>query len=189
MKAIIYTDGGCQPNPGPCSYGVVILDNEENVISLMSEYIGEGTNNLGELTGIYRGIQRARELGFREVELYTDSEVCLKILKKKATNVERLQPVLEKCLKALEGLDVKMEWVKGHADIQWNEMADRLANSALEFAKGRDEKPQAPKVLRLNCPFAEKDLVKGKGARWNAAMKKWMVADTPENREAFAKWL
>ena len=82
MQLTIYTDGACQPNPGPCGCGVVLLGEQEKIIGLISEYLGEGTNNLGELTGILRGVRRAKELGYQKVTIYTDSEVCLKILLK-----------------------------------------------------------------------------------------------------------
>src|SRR5262245_6336090 len=43
---IVYTDGAASPNPGPCGIGVVILDRGER--REISEYLGEGTNNIAE---------------------------------------------------------------------------------------------------------------------------------------------
>jgi ribonuclease HI len=205
MKSLtIYTDGACQPNPGPCGCGVVILDENEEIVCLVSEYIGHGTNNVGELTGILRALTRAKELGVADVKLYTDSEVCLKLLRKKSTKVMRLQHILERCLVVMEGMTVNAEWVKGHDGVKWNELADRLANASLAFlnveATLMDVKldAQSPSswpiktsdaVLHLNCPFAQKDEAKQMGARWDSTSKKWTVKDTPDNRARFSKWL
>lgn len=198
MSLTIYTDGACQPNPGPCGCGVVLLDEKEQIVGLISEYLGQGTNNLGELTGILRGLRRAKEMGHLTVTIYTDSEVCLKILRKGSTTVKQLAVVLEQCRAAMEGMDVRLEWVKGHAGAKWNELADQLANASIAFlepsrmAVGAPV-AQAPKpktnVIYLNCPFAEKDEAKSMGARWDAAAKKWTVADTADNHDKFKKWI
>jgi|APGre2960657468_1045069.scaffolds.fasta_scaffold16235_2 ribonuclease HI len=207
----IYTDGACQPNPGPCGFGVVILDENEKIIALISEFIGHGTNNTGELAGILRGITKAKELGLAEVNLFTDSEVCVKLLKKKSTNVAHLQPILERCVQAMTDITVNVAWVKGHANIKWNEVADRLANSALAFLNADVQTGTRPKtppptltvspslfpstiqpsvtMLELKCPFAEKDEAKRLGAKWDTTKKKWVAKDTKENRDIFAKWI
>jgi len=202
MHLTIYTDGACQPNPGPCGCGVVLLDQQEKIVGRISEYLGEGTNNLGELTGILRGVRRAKELGYQKVTIYTDSEVCLKILRKGSTSVKPLAAVLDLCKEAMKDMDVQLEWVKGHAGMKWNELADQLANASIAFlnpqvpkqsvARGSDSptemKPKAD-VIYLRCPFAEKDEAKAMGARWDAAAKKWVVTDTPDNRAKFIKWI
>ena len=44
----------------------------------------------------------------------------------------------------------------------------------------------------LNCPFEEKDIVKERGAKWDAEVKKWYIhkADFPHTYEdKFARWL
>lgn len=206
-KLTIYTDGACQPNPGPCGCGVVLLDKDENIVGLISEYLGVGTNNVGELTGILRALMRAKEMGITDVKLYTDSEVCLKLLRKKKTKVPRLQPILEACVAVMEGMNMDAEWVKGHDGAKWNELADRLANASLAFLDvdktlrevaadvptqkqfAVEKEKEDVGVLHLKCPFAEKDEAKQMGARWDASAKKWTVKDTPANRERFSKWL
>src|SRR5512135_1031349 len=46
----VWTDGACTGNPGPAGLGVVIVDGERK--TEISEYLGEGTNNIAELTAI-----------------------------------------------------------------------------------------------------------------------------------------
>ena len=197
---IIYTDGISKPNPGKCGCGVVILDEAENIIGIISEYLGNGTNNVAELTGILRGISRARELKAQKVLLYTDSEICIKIIKKGTTNVIHLQNILAKCLQEMEGMNIQIEWVKGHNNNKWNEIADRLANNSLIMLDTDNIMKSIPSdtitkvettidMMYLKCPFSEKDEVKKMGAKWNANAKKWTVENTSSNKITFSKWL
>ena len=50
---IIYTDGSCIKNPGgPGGFGVVVLDDNENLITYHSERYNNTTNNRMELSAI-----------------------------------------------------------------------------------------------------------------------------------------
>ena len=44
---IVYADGACSGNPGPCGLGMVFIDGPRRVE--LSEYLGTGTNNIAEL--------------------------------------------------------------------------------------------------------------------------------------------
>ena len=50
---VIHTDGACSGNPGPAGIGVFIERPDGEIIE-HSEFIGEGTNNIAELTAILR---------------------------------------------------------------------------------------------------------------------------------------
>ena len=80
MKLIIQTDGAAVPNPGPASIGAVIKDEGGKVVSRVSRYIGEATNNQAEYRAIIAALERARELGANRVELHSDSELVLRQL-------------------------------------------------------------------------------------------------------------
>lgn len=201
----IYTDGACVNNPGPCGLGVVILDPNNKILGTISEYLGDGTNNVGEIMAIYRAITKAKELDINDCKIYTDSTLCINWLKKKTSKKEHIQIILDKCLNEMEGMNIEFEWVKGHDGNKWNEFADTLATVAVENVVNKlynKEKsttdptinmvyePYEPEdIIYLNCPFSEKDEVKKLGARWNAKSKKWTVKDTPENKEKFSKWM
>lgn len=187
----IYTDGACVPNPGECGCGVVIIDTNDKILSVMSEYIGIGTNNIAELTGILRGLTRAKELGITDITIYTDSKICINQLHKKTTKVIHLQPILAKCVELMDGLNIQIEFVKGHNGDKWNEFADKLANLSIDFINIDKQPSSSPidNILYLNCPFSQKEEVKKLGAQWNAIEKKWTVKDTEENRKIFLEWL
>ena len=49
---ICYTDGSCKGNPGPGGYGVVVLDDNENLITTYTHTEDNTTNNRQELKAI-----------------------------------------------------------------------------------------------------------------------------------------
>src|SRR5450432_2556006 len=50
----VWTDGACTGNPGPAAIGVVVIDGAER--TELGEFLGDGTNNIAELTAIERGL-------------------------------------------------------------------------------------------------------------------------------------
>ena len=77
---IIYTDGSANPNPGPGGYGIVILDNDENLLYSISRRFKYTTNNEMELKAILTAFIL---YGTKDKEnistIYTDSEYSKKI--------------------------------------------------------------------------------------------------------------
>ena len=75
----VWTDGACQPNPGPAGLGVVIIDGAQR--KELSEFLGTGTNNIAELTAILRGLESVEDKT-RPVVVYSDSEYSIGVLTK-----------------------------------------------------------------------------------------------------------
>lgn len=126
---VIYTDGACSGNPGPAGIGVYFQRPEE--IVEISEYIGSGTNNIAELAAILRGLQTVTEDEYdRLVHLYTDSGWSLGVLIggwKAKTNLELITEIKELMPKFSK---LELLKIKGHAGLEGNEEADRLATMA-----------------------------------------------------------
>ena len=126
---IVYADGACSGNPGPAGLGVVIVDGEER--RELSEYLGNGTNNIAELTAILRA---AEALSGREqpVRMFTDSRYSIGVLTQgwKAKKNPELVASVKKALAALP--DVALHYVPGHAGVALNEAADQLAREAVD---------------------------------------------------------
>jgi ribonuclease HI len=203
MAYTLYTDGSAIPNPGPCGCGAVMLDDKGDVVWTLSEYLGEGTNNVGELMAILRGCTRAFEVGVKKMVVYSDSELSVLLLtQEKTTKKEHLVYYVNRILKMLAkrpDVEVTFKWIKAHNNHKWNEMADRLANQAVAFTQRKEQRVVVEKQvvasvessdkIMLKCPFAEKEDAKRLGARWDADRKAWWVADTTENRKKFSKWI
>ncbi len=127
-KIIVYTDGGCKHNPGPMGIGVVM--NYKGRTKLYSEYLGQGTNNIAELTAILRALQllKTRDI---PVVIYTDSEYAIGVLTGRY-KIRKNQALIAK-IKALMSDFSRIEFkkVKGHKGIPGNELVDTLAGRAI----------------------------------------------------------
>lgn len=131
---IVYTDGACTGNPGPAGIGAVIMNGAER--RELSEYLGQGTNNIAELTAILRALEEIPESERnRPVVVHSDSSYSIGLLTKpwKAkANAE-----LVGALRALAARFPRLRFVKvkGHAGIPENERCDELARAAIDHGR------------------------------------------------------
>ncbi|HUS66823.1 MAG TPA: ribonuclease H [Kofleriaceae bacterium] len=127
---IVYTDGACHGNPGPMGIGVVIMDGKER--RELSEYLGEGTNNIAELTAILRALEAIPdpERG-RPVLVHSDSAYALGLLGKGWKAKKNVELVEELRREARGFPRLKLVKVAGHAGVPENERCDQLANAAV----------------------------------------------------------
>jgi ribonuclease HI len=130
---VVYADGACSGNPGPAGLGVVIIDGD--VRTELSEYLGEGTNNVAELTAVLRALEEVDAA--RPMVIHTDSQYTIGVVQKgwKAkANVELVAELRE----ALDGReDTRLRYVPGHSGVILNERADALAREAVKERKSR----------------------------------------------------
>jgi ribonuclease HI len=152
----IYTDGGCEPNPGPGGYGVVLLHPKKRAEA--SGGFRSTTNNRMELFAAIKGLELLKQPC--KVTLYSDSQYLVEAMsrgwavawKKKdwwRTNQERAANVdlWERLLALCETHQVEFRWVKGHAGNAENERCDRLSMAALRQPnlppdEGYEKKPE-----------------------------------------------
>lgn len=131
----VWTDGACTGNPGPAGVGVVIIDGSKT--REISEYLGQGTNNIAELTAILRGLQALGEAEHqRPVLVYSDSSYSIGLLSqawKAKANVELVAELRAVCRKFA---DLRFVKVLGHSGVPLNERTDELARQAVQ-SRGR----------------------------------------------------
>ncbi len=124
----VWTDGACTGNPGPAGIGVVVIEDGER--RELSEYLGEATNNIAELTAIERGLELVRD-GARPIYVHSDSTYSIGLLSqnwKAKANVELVARI-----RALTRRFGDLHWVKvpAHAGVPENERCDQLARDAI----------------------------------------------------------
>jgi ribonuclease HI len=128
---VVYTDGACTGNPGPAGIGVVILDGKQR--REISEYLGQGTNNIAELTAIERALEAVsgqdRE---RPVLVHSDSSYAIGLLSKgwKARANTDLVARIRGLARSFSNL--RFVKVRGHAGVAENERCDVLARTAVD---------------------------------------------------------
>ena len=130
MKAKLFTDGGARGNPGPAAYGYVLEAEDGHVLAAHGEAIGRATNNVAEYSGLVAGLAKAAEVGVRELEVVSDSELLVKQMRGeyKVKN-EALRGLWEEA----SDLEKKFSRVRYTAVRRaHNELADRLVNEALD---------------------------------------------------------
>jgi ribonuclease HI len=128
-EVLAYADGACSGNPGPAGVGAVAIWADQT--RELSEYIGEATNNIAELTGILRAVELAHELG-RPLRLYTDSTYSIGVLTQ-GWKVKANKELVAKVREALDAHpDTKLFHVRGHQGVRLNEHADELAVRAVQ---------------------------------------------------------
>ena len=140
----IFTDGSCLGNPGPGGWGVILRwrDTEKELYG----GILNTTNNRMELMAAIKGLETL-SIGSKAI-LTTDSKYVMQGItewihswKKRNWLTAAKKPVKNKDLwirleKALNGLEVEWNWVKGHTGHMENERVDKLAvQGAEEVAK------------------------------------------------------
>ena len=180
----IYTDGGCEPNPGPGGYGVVLVHPKKRAEA--SGGFRLTTNNRMEILAAITGLEMLRQPC--AVTLYSDSLYLVKAMmqgwvanwKRKhwwRTKLERPENVdLWKRLDALcQVHQVEFRWVKGHAGHPDNERCDQLCSLALRRPNlpaddGYENKPQEegrqpPLEADDPCRKCQEPLLKRAG-RW-----------------------
>jgi ribonuclease HI len=130
VKAFLFTDGGARGNPGPAAYGFVLEAEDGDLLASEGRAIGVATNNVAEYRGLVAGLERALELGMKQVELISDSELLVKQMRGEyRVKNEGLRPLYEEA-KRLAGEIGDVEY--RHVRRAENELADRLVNEALD---------------------------------------------------------
>jgi ribonuclease HI len=132
---IIYTDGASLGNPGPMGIGVVIYKGDDKVREL-SEYLGEGTNNIAEYTAIIRALESAQSIGEKEVLIRSDSQLVVRQLNNQyKVKDQKLRPLKKKIEKLCQGIEVRFE----HIPREDNKEADALSKDGAKRGRTKPD--------------------------------------------------
>ncbi len=145
-EALVWTDGACSGNPGPGGWAAIVVGPGGGEPLERSGGDPDTTNNRMELTAALEGL-RALPDGSRAC-IVTDSQLMLNSMtqwlpgwKRKGWKTAAGTPVKNQdLLMALEAeigrhAEVRWHWVRGHADSELNDRADKLAVAAAQAAR------------------------------------------------------
>ncbi len=136
-KILIYTDGSALGNPGPGGYGIIIKTHDGKLKKTFSKGFKLTTNNRMELMAIIDALKKIKDKKL-PVEIYSDAKYVVDAIKQGWINKWRANRFAKtknpdlwlEFLKASDGIDYKIFWVKGHNNHAENEECDRLAVKA-----------------------------------------------------------
>lgn len=135
---IIYSDGACDPNPGPGGWAAVLRFGQ--VEKVISGSHPATTNNRMELTAAVEALQTLKKPC--RVDFYTDSVYLQRGIsewlprwqkrnwRRKSGELANLD-LWQALIAAIDGHQIDWHWVRGHARDQLNQRVDRLARQAI----------------------------------------------------------
>jgi ribonuclease HI len=155
----IFTDGGCEPNPGEAGSGVAVYRNDVIDELWYGLYNANGTNNTAELNALHQALIMAQDeiKKDKSVAIFCDSKYSIQCITQWAVNWEKKGWIkkggeiknleLIKEMFALHQLlkdKVQVLHVNGHVGVEGNELADRMSMIAIEsrdthFTRYREE--------------------------------------------------
>lgn len=139
----IYCDGACSPNPGKSGTGLAVYEQDTLTSLWYGLYEPNGTNNTAELNGMLKSFQLAQSYitQKKKVQILSDSKYSIDCITKwakgwktkgwtrgKNEEIKNLE-IVQACYHLYEQIkkDVTVTHVKGHANIEGNELSDRMA--------------------------------------------------------------
>jgi ribonuclease HI len=141
MKEIeIFTDGACRGNPGPGGWGALLRWNDHE--KKLKGAVRDTTNNRMEMTAAIEALRSLKQSCC--IRLTTDSQYLRRGITEWLQNWKRnnwrnsqKKPVKNKDLwqvleKEIARHEITWLWVKGHSGHYENELADQLANEAID---------------------------------------------------------
>ncbi|WP_198304762.1 ribonuclease H family protein [Arcobacter vandammei] len=142
----IYCDGACSGNPGFAGSGLAIYSNKKNPVLLYGAFVENGTNNIAELNALYQALLIAKQSGFKDtIYIYSDSKYSIDCIStwafswkkngwtKKGGEIKNLDLIIKshELYLSLKS-NLVLEYVKGHSGVEGNELADRMALTAIK---------------------------------------------------------
>ena len=139
----IYCDGACSPNPGKSGTGLALYQQGKITSLYYGLYQPNGTNNTAELNGLLYSFMLAKKyLGeVEQVQILSDSKYSIDCITKwakgwqakgwtrgKGEEIKNLN-LIKECFSLYQEIKKQLiiSHVKGHANIEGNELSDRMA--------------------------------------------------------------
>lgn len=141
---IIYCDGACKGNPGNAGSGLAVYGDGAKPILFYGAYEERGTNNTAELNALHKALLIALDSEASKVTICCDSKYSIDCVstwaygwkkngwKKKGGEIKNLA-IIKEAHELYESIKnrVTIKHVKGHAGVEGNELADRMAGYAI----------------------------------------------------------
>lgn len=173
----IFTDGGCEPNPGQAGSGMAVYRNENGCEQIAELWYGlynpMGTNNTAELNAFHQALMLSQiEINNgKSVAIFCDSKYAIQCVtqwaigwqkkgwKKAGGEIKNLELIKEMFVLHQQLKDkIQVLHVNGHVGVEGNELADRMSMVAITqqetdfaiYARGA-QNIDVPELLKLQA--------------------------------------
>ena len=139
MNLIAHIDGGARGNPGPAAIGVVVTDDQGNVLFEEGKTIGTATNNEAEYRALIYLLEKAAtdpvltNSGAENLRVHCDSQL---LVQQVTGNWKIKEPRLQELYNQVQAVKVAVPFdlrIK-HVPREDNKRADQQLNQALDKA-------------------------------------------------------
>jgi ribonuclease HI len=134
MTILAYTDGASRGNPGESGVGIVLKDEQGNMIASHFGYIGKATNNIAEYTALATCLKLVQEIKCSNLIVYSDSELMVRQLngqyKVKDSGLKKHFQNIQNILTSSP-----FQFAIKHVPREKNREADQLANHGIDTKK------------------------------------------------------
>lgn len=159
----IFTDGGCEPNPGKAASGMAVYRDGEISELWFGLFNPQGTNNTAELNALHQALLMAeKEIAQKQtVAIFCDSKYSIQCVTQWAVNWEKkgwVKPGGEiKNLEIIQEMfalytkikkSVKVLHVNGHVGVEGNELADRMSIHGIDTKEAKFSRYETPINLK-----------------------------------------
>lgn len=164
MTVTVYTDGGCDPNPGPGGWAAILCFPDREVV--LTGGSPNTTNNRMEMQAAIATLDHlSARHGPCHIDLHTDSAyLCQGITRwiegwiERGWSAKNGEPVKNRALwqtlyDLARGHQVRWHWVKGHNGDPLNERVDRLVQQA-RYELVRERPPASSPEALTGIPRA-----------------------------------
>jgi len=148
FDVVIYTDGGCEPNPGKAGSGMAIYRKGELAELWFGLFNPNGTNNTAELNALHQALIKAKKVldAGETVQIMSDSQYSIKCVcewaygwkaknwTRKTGEIANLE-IIKQAHELYDAMkdDLVLQHVAAHIGIEGNELADRMSIHAIDL--------------------------------------------------------
>lgn len=134
----IYTDGSSRGNPGSGGFGVLMIYNGHR--KEISKGYRLTTNNRMELLAVITGLEAITRKEI-PVIVYSDSQYVVRAIEEGWLNKwmktgfkggKKNQDLWTRYFRLAKNMNIKLKWVKGHANNPYNNRCDEMATAAAD---------------------------------------------------------
>jgi len=136
VHLILYVDGACSGNPGPCGSAAIVKDADGTTLLERMRAFGPGTNNEAEYQALILGLETAAPLKPDRLTIRSDSELLVRQVagqyRIKAPHLKPLHTQVMRLLAPFKAVEIE------HIRRELNTEADKLSKVAVEKARKVD---------------------------------------------------